>query len=118
VSLEAVGCGPRGWRTTGERSGNQTATAGKEILGGMREPHPGRSDGSGFTNPLGATAMQRDDQTLAGPPREQRHREQQRRQQIQAAFDQDVGHSHDGGSYRQIAPLQALDAARRPGWPW
>lgn len=68
------------------------------MLSGMREPQAGRSDRSSLADPLGATAMQRDDQTLAGPPREQRHREQQRRQQIQGAFDQDVGHGHDDGS--------------------
>ncbi len=66
----------------------------------MREPQSGCASGPGLTGPLGATAMQRDDQALAGSPCEQRRSEQQRRQQVQRAFDQNVGHGHDGGSYR------------------
>jgi hypothetical protein len=90
-SLGAVSCSPGGRRrAAGECGGDQTAAAGEEILGGMREPQAGRSDRSGFTGPLGATAVQRDDQTLAGSPGEERRREQQRRQQVQGAFDQDV----------------------------
>jgi len=97
-SLEAVGCGPDGRRrTAGERGGDQTAAAGEGMLGGMREPQSGCSGRSGLTAPLGATAVQRDDQALAGSPGEERRREQQRRQQVQGAFDQDVGHGHDGG---------------------
>ena len=49
------------------------------MLGGMRESQARGSDRSGLTGPLRVTAVQRDDQTLAGSPREQSRREQQRR---------------------------------------
>jgi protein SCO1/2 len=91
-------------RAAGERGGDQTAAAGEGMLGGMCEPQAGRGDRSGLTDPLGAVAMQRDDQTFAGSPGEECRREQQRRQQVQDAFDQDVGHGHDGGSYRPKGP--------------
>src|SRR6202034_4133016 len=45
-----------------------------------------------------------------GAPGQQR-RCKQRRQQVQGAFDQDVGHGHDGGSYRSRGP------SRRPQPP-
>jgi hypothetical protein len=66
----------------------------------MCESQAGRSDRSGLTDPLGVAAMQRDDQAFARAPGEECRREQQRRQQVQETFDQDVGHGHDGGSYR------------------
>ena len=67
------------------------------MLGGMLEPQSGCSDRSGPAGALSATAMQRDDQALGRSPGKERHREQQRRQQVQGAFDQDVGHGHDAG---------------------
>jgi hypothetical protein len=76
------------------------------MLGGMREPQSGCSDRSGLTGPQGATAVQRDDQTLTGSPGEERRGQQQRRQQVQGAFDQDVGHGHDGGSYPVTGPFR------------
>ena len=55
-------------RTAGKRGGDQTAAAKEGMLGGMREPQAGRTDRAGPTGTLRVTAMQRDDQTLAGPP--------------------------------------------------
>jgi hypothetical protein len=57
----------------------------------MREPQAGCSDRYSLTGPLSTTAVQRDDQTLAGSPGEQRRREQQRRQQVQGTFSQRRG---------------------------
>jgi hypothetical protein len=61
------------------------------MFGGMREPQAMCSGRTSPTGALGAAAVQRDDQALAGSPNEERRREQQRRQQIQGAFDHDVG---------------------------
>jgi hypothetical protein len=94
-------------RTAGERGGDQTATAREGMLGGVCEPQARCSERSGLASPLSATTVQRDDQTLAGSPGEERRPEQQRRQQIQGAFDQNVRHGHDGGSYRPRDPVQA-----------
>ncbi len=88
------------------------------MLGGMREPQARGSDRSGLTGPLGATAVQRDDQTLAGSPGEKRRREQQRRQQVQGAFDQDVGYGHDGGSYRSLGPSRRSPTAGSRAEQW
>jgi len=76
------------------------------MLGGMREPQTGRSGRAGLTGTLRVTTVQRDDQTLPGPPGQQRRPKQQRRQQVQSAFDQDVRHGHDGGSYRSRGPVR------------
>ena len=72
----------------------------------MREPQARGSDSAGLTGTLRVTAVQRDDQTLTGSPGEERRGQQQRRQQVQGAFDQDVGHGHDGGSYRSRGPFR------------
>ena len=63
----------------------------------MCESQAGRSNRSGLTDPLDVAAMQRDDQAFAWASGKERRREKQRRQQVQEAFDQDVGHGHDGG---------------------
>jgi hypothetical protein len=61
------------------------------MFGGMREAQSWCSGRSSPTGALSAAAVQRDDQALARSPGEERPREQQRRQQIQGAFDHDVG---------------------------
>jgi hypothetical protein len=88
------------------------------MLRRMRGDEAGSGRRPSLAGTANAATMQRDNQTLTRSPSQQRDREQQRRQQIKSAFDQDVRHNHDAGSYRQTAPARALDAARRPGEPW
>jgi protein SCO1 len=76
------------------------------MLRRMRGDEAGSGRRSSLAGTANAATMQRDNQTLTRSPSQQRDREQQRRQQIKSAFDQDVRHNHDAGSYRQTAPLQ------------